>query len=110
MPARHAHARLKVPHHRGVIRRRRAGAVGRAMVVEIETHEGGLDRATLLTGAHTDKDVVQALAHLEERVVEAVLRKRPERDPNEHFDRSLTFGQRLSDGVVATMGSWRFII
>ena|SRR5438477_9359062 len=67
-------------------------------------------RARLLEGTHTDRDVVQALTQLEQRVAEAVLRKRPERDPNQRYDQSLTLGQRLADGVVEVMGSWRFII
>ena len=76
----------------------------------IESHEIGAGRASLLAGTHTDRDVIQALEQLEQRVAEAVSRKRPERDPNQRYDQSLTFGQRLADGVVATMGSWRFIV
>jgi uncharacterized membrane protein len=80
------------------------------MAAGIEPHEAGPGRAGLLAGTHTDRDVLQALEQLEQRVAEAVSRKRPERDPNQRYDRSLTFGQRLADGVVATMGSWRFIV
>jgi uncharacterized membrane protein len=68
------------------------------------------ERDNLFSGAHTDADVIQTLEQLERRVVAAVERKRPQRDPNQRYDRTLTFGQRLADRVVATMGSWRFIV
>jgi uncharacterized membrane protein len=32
------------------------------------------------------------------------------RDPNQEFERSLTFGQRLADHVAAFGGSWTFIL
>jgi uncharacterized membrane protein len=43
-------------------------------------------------------------------VIERIRKSRAERDPNKLYADSLTFGQRLADGVAATMGSWRFII
>jgi uncharacterized membrane protein len=67
-------------------------------------------RSDLFAGEHSDSDVIRTLAQLETRVAERVLLKRPERDPNARYDRSLTFGARLADTVVSTMGSWRFII
>jgi uncharacterized membrane protein len=66
--------------------------------------------ASVLAGTHTDPDVVRELEALEQRIAAAVLRKRPERDPNQAFDQTLTVGARLADRVVAVMGSWRFIV
>jgi uncharacterized membrane protein len=50
------------------------------------------------------------LREREQRIVAAIADRRAERDPNKLYDDSLTFGQRIADGVAATMGSWRFII
>jgi uncharacterized membrane protein len=50
------------------------------------------------------------LREREQRIVAALADRRAERDPNKLYDDSLTFGQRIADGVAATMGSWRFII
>ena len=50
------------------------------------------------------------LREREQRIVSAIAARRAQRDPNKLYDDSLTFGQRIADGVAATMGSWRFII
>jgi uncharacterized membrane protein len=50
------------------------------------------------------------LREREQRIVEAIAARRAQRDPNKLYDDSLTVGQRIADGVAATMGSWRFII
>jgi uncharacterized membrane protein len=50
------------------------------------------------------------LRALEQRVAAAIARKRATRDVNQLHYGSLTFGQRVADGVAAIMGSWRFII
>jgi uncharacterized membrane protein len=57
-----------------------------------------------------DEAVVDELRDLEQRIVAAIRRKRPGRDVNRLHDESLTVGQRIADGVAATMGSWPFII
>jgi uncharacterized membrane protein len=46
----------------------------------------------------------------EQRILAAIRTLRAQRDPNIIYDASLTFGQRVADGVAAVMGSWRFII
>jgi len=46
----------------------------------------------------------------EQRILAAIAARRDQRDPNKMYDDSLTLGQRIADGVAATMGSWRFII
>jgi uncharacterized membrane protein len=46
----------------------------------------------------------------EERILAAISARRAKRDPNKLYDASLTVGQRVADGVAATMGSWHFII
>jgi uncharacterized membrane protein len=50
------------------------------------------------------------LREREQRIVAALEARRTQRDPNKLYDDSLTLGQRVADGVAATMGSWRFII
>ncbi len=50
------------------------------------------------------------LREREQRIVAAIAAQRAQRDPNKLYDDSLTLGQRIADGVAATMGSWRFII
>ena len=50
------------------------------------------------------------LREREQRIVAAIAAQRAQRDPNKLYDDSLTLGQRVADGVAATMGSWRFII
>src|SRR5256885_868526 len=50
------------------------------------------------------------LRTLEHRLVARIREKRAKRDVNVLRDESLTIGQRIADGVAATMGSWRFII
>jgi uncharacterized membrane protein len=51
-----------------------------------------------------------SLRDREQRIVAAIAAQRAQRDPNKLYDDSLTLGQRIADGVAATMGSWRFII
>jgi uncharacterized membrane protein len=46
----------------------------------------------------------------EHRIIEAITRRRVERDPNQLYEQSLTTGQRIADAVAKAMGSWRFII
>jgi len=46
----------------------------------------------------------------EQRIIAAIGARRAHRDPNKLYDASLTVGQRVADGVAATMGSWHFII
>src|SRR5439155_16859552 len=46
----------------------------------------------------------------ERRILAAIAARRDQRHPNKMYDASLTLGQRIADGVAATMGSWRFII
>jgi uncharacterized membrane protein len=53
---------------------------------------------------------VDAVRAREKRIVEVINKRRAERDVNKRYDESLSFGQRVADGVAATMGSWRFII
>ena len=53
---------------------------------------------------------MHAIREREQRIVEAIRARRAARDPNKIYDASLTPGQRIADGVAATMGSWRFII
>jgi uncharacterized membrane protein len=50
------------------------------------------------------------LREREQRIVAAIAARRAQRDPNKAYDNALTFGQRIADGVAATMGSWPFII
>ncbi|HEY7066273.1 MAG TPA: DUF1003 domain-containing protein [Chloroflexota bacterium] len=57
-----------------------------------------------------DQRMLEATRHLEARLVAAVHAKRATRDVNKLHDDSLTLGQRIADGVAATMGSWPFII
>jgi uncharacterized membrane protein len=54
--------------------------------------------------------VIDHLRAFEEQLVAAVDRKRAGRDVNRLYAESLTLGQRIADGVAATMGSWPFII
>jgi uncharacterized membrane protein len=54
--------------------------------------------------------IEQSLRGTEERVLAAIRRKRLTRDVNVLHDESMTLGQRVADGVAATMGSWPFII
>jgi uncharacterized membrane protein len=50
------------------------------------------------------------LTDLERHVLHRVLGRTPTaRDPNQHFDAQLTFGERLADRVAAFGGSWTFI-
>jgi uncharacterized membrane protein len=51
-----------------------------------------------------------SLQGTETRILEAIQGKRSARDVNELHDASLTVGQRIADGVAATMGSWPFIL
>jgi uncharacterized membrane protein len=46
----------------------------------------------------------------EQRILASIAARRTQRDPNKLYLDSMTFGQRIADGVAATMGSWRFII
>jgi uncharacterized membrane protein len=55
-------------------------------------------------------NLVDALRAREQRVVESIRERWDHRDPNAKFEASMTLGQRVADGVAATMGSWRFII
>src|SRR4051812_30114505 len=54
----------------------------------------------------TPADIRAAQQHVLERVEQ----KRQERLESQVTHKSLTLGQRVADGVAATMGSWRFII
>jgi uncharacterized membrane protein len=56
---------------------------------------------------HANLDSLRAL---EAHIVAAIQHKRQSRDVNKMADESLTLGQRIADGVAATMGSWPFII
>jgi uncharacterized membrane protein len=58
--------------------------------------------------AHTSP--LEALQARERRIVEALTRKRVDRNPDAVYDASRTLGQRVADTVASTMGSWRFII
>lgn len=51
------------------------------------------------------------LSHLDEQVVKS-LKKHDvmTRNVNEEFEKNLTLGQKLSDGLTAFVGSWTFII
>jgi uncharacterized membrane protein len=53
---------------------------------------------------------IEELRVIEQRIVARIREKREKRDVNVMHDESLTMGQRIADGVAATMGSWRFII
>jgi uncharacterized membrane protein len=53
---------------------------------------------------------LEELRALEARLVEHVHHKRVGRDVNQLHDESMSFGDRIADGVAATIGSWRFII
>ena len=46
----------------------------------------------------------------EQHLIGRFLEKRRARQATEAEREALTFGQRVADGVAATMGSWRFII
>ncbi len=54
--------------------------------------------------------IEQSLRGTEEKILEAIRRKRPTRDVNALHETSLTLGQRIADAVAATMGSWPFIL
>ncbi len=54
--------------------------------------------------------MAEHLRAIEGRIVAAIHHKRATRDVNKLHDESLTLGQRIADGVAATMGSWPFII
>ncbi len=59
--------------------------------------------------ADLDRYLAQ-LSSIERRVLAVVLRRAPvAQDPNQAFDASLTFGERLADRVAAFGGSWAFI-
>jgi uncharacterized membrane protein len=53
---------------------------------------------------------MNTLREREQRILASIAARRTQRDPNMLYDTSLTLGQRVADGVAATMGSWRFII
>ena len=52
---------------------------------------------------------IRRLSDFERHVVARVLQGQKPRDPNETFDRQLTFGQRVADRVASFGGSWTFI-
>ncbi len=54
--------------------------------------------------------IEESLRGTEDKVLEAIRRKRPTRDVNVLHETSLTVGQRIADAVAATMGSWPFIL
>jgi uncharacterized membrane protein len=53
---------------------------------------------------------MNTLREREQRILASIAERRIQRYPNKLYDASLTLGQRIADGVAATMGSWRFII
>ena len=54
---------------------------------------------------------LEKLSEQERDIVERFIsRGRIARNVAQEFEESLTLGQRISDGVAAMMGSWRFII
>src|SRR5436190_15175436 len=55
---------------------------------------------------HTIGEIRDAEEHLRHQLQH----KRQTRRESEAAKESLTLGQRVADGVAATMGSWRFII
>jgi uncharacterized membrane protein len=62
------------------------------------------------TAAPPNHSVLEAVRAREERILDAIRKRAAERDVNKRYESSLSTGQRIADGVAATMGSWRFII
>ena len=54
--------------------------------------------------------MLDAVRAREQRILDAINRRRGERDLNKRYQASLSLGQRVADTVAATMGSWPFII
>src|SRR5215470_12744292 len=53
---------------------------------------------------------IQALGQRQRAVLDRLLRHdKALRDPNETFDKKMTFGQRLADQIAEWGGSWTFI-
>lgn len=63
----------------------------------------------LLKHPHAAIDVLTVLGRRLHRS-DQLLRKSVSQNVNQIEDRQMTFGQRLSDGFAAMMGSWKFII
>ena len=56
-------------------------------------------------------DQIEKLSRQEREVVDRFIkRQRAARNVAQEFEDHLSLGQRVADGVAATMGSWRFII
>jgi len=59
---------------------------------------------------HAITDQIHRLGELEKRVLGHLLHKKPiSQDPNETYEKSMTFGERVADRVAAFGGSWTFI-
>ncbi len=57
------------------------------------------------------KHSLSRLSEREKQLIQKMLRKEPvSRDIGHEFDESLTFGQRVSDTIARSAGSWPFII
>jgi uncharacterized membrane protein len=75
------------------------------------THKVKIETDAIWALTHLqDRLPAEDLRKLEARLLESAQRKRADRDVNQAADQALSFGQRVADGVAATMGSWRFIL